>query len=196
MRSNISNIFQVPVYTKEIKIDNKSLAKFCMSEYYKNEGASKSNVGGWHSNDFTEKDNSDTPLIKNLWPSIKLHSKQFGKELNLNVKGRLKNLWVNINGYKDSNSIHLHPGCLISGAYYIKTHKNCGDITFFHPSHLQMSHNWLFYEPDEYNSYNSATWWYPSTEGTLYLFPSWLEHSVKPNLNKREKRISVSFNVS
>tara|TARA_B100001094_G_scaffold94266_1_gene90213 strand:+ start:528 stop:1118 length:591 start_codon:yes stop_codon:yes gene_type:complete len=192
----LNNIFQVPIFTRELEIDNKSLAKFCMSEYYKNEGEIKSNVGGWHSNDFTEKNDSHTPLIKNLWPNIKLNSKQFGKELNLNVKGKLGNLWVNINGYKDSNAIHLHPGCLISGAYYIKTHKNCGDITFYHPSHLQMSHNWLRDEPDEYNSYNSATWWYPSTEGTLYLFPSWLEHSVKPNLNKREKRISVSFNVS
>ena len=51
----INNIFQIPVYQIKIKMDNQSLTKFCMSEYYKNEGASKSNVGGWHSNDFTEK---------------------------------------------------------------------------------------------------------------------------------------------
>tara|TARA_B100001057_G_C22642283_1_gene868721 strand:+ start:347 stop:928 length:582 start_codon:yes stop_codon:yes gene_type:complete len=191
----INNIFQIPTYTRELDIDNKSLAKFCMSEYYKNEGVSSSNVGGWQSNDFTEKDNSDTPLLKILWPNIKLHSKKFGKEIDLLVKGRLMNLWVNVNGYKDSNTIHLNPGCRISGVYYIKTHKDCGNITFYHPSHLQMAHNWNIYQPDEYNSYNSSTWWYPSTEGTLYLFPSWLEHCVKPNLNKREKRISVSFTI-
>ena len=190
----INNIFQIPTYTKELDIDNKSLAKFCMSEYYKNEGVSSSNVGGWQSNDFTEK-NTDSPLLKILWTNIKLHSKQFGKEIDLLVKGRLMNLWVNVNGYKDSNTIHLNPGCRISGVYYIKTHEDCGNITFYHPSHLQMAHNWMRYEPDEYNSYNSATWWYPSTEGTLYLFPSWLEHCVKPNLNKREKRISVSFTI-
>jgi len=45
-----------------IELDNKSLAKFCMSEYYKNEGVSSSNVGGWQSNDFTEKNISDSPL--------------------------------------------------------------------------------------------------------------------------------------
>ena len=190
----INHMFQVPVFKIKIKMDNQSLTKFCMSEYYKNEGQNKSNVGGWHSNNFDEKD--DSILMKSLWPNIKKQAIRFGKEINLNVKGRLQNLWVNINGYKDSNIKHLHPGCLISGAYYIKTHKDCGDIIFYHPSHLQMQHNWLQYKPDEYNSYNSASWWYPSEEGTLYLFPSWLEHSVKPNLSKREKRISVSFNIS
>jgi len=190
----INNMFQVPVYQIELKIDNKSLTEFCMSEYYKNEGSKKSNVGGWHSNNFYEKD--DSILMKSLWPNIKKQAIRFGKEINLNVKGKLQNLWVNINGYKDSNIKHLHPGCLISGAYYIKTHKDCGNIIFYHPSHLFMQHNWFHEDCYDYNSYNSASWWYPSEEGTLYLFPSWLEHSVKPNLSKTEKRISVSFNIS
>ena len=29
----------------------------------------------------------------------------------------------------------------------------------------------------------------------LYLFPSYLYHSVSPNENKKEERISVSFNM-
>ena len=189
----ISNTFQIPIYQYKFEIDNQSLSEYCMDLSKKDKGRILSNVGGWQSKDFNENDKS--MLIKKLWPYIKNHAIQYGKEIDLNVKGILGNLWVNVNEYKDSNFLHHHPGCLLSGVYYIKTPENCGNITFYHPSHLQMAHNWMRYEPDEYNSYNSATWWYPSTEGTLYLFPSWLEHCVKPNLNKREKRISVSFTI-
>ena len=31
---------------------------------------------------------------------------------------KFSNMWININSYKDSNIIHTHPGCLISGVYY------------------------------------------------------------------------------
>ena len=32
-------------------------------------------------------------------------------------------------------------------------------------------------------------------QGNLYFFPSWAYHQVKPNLNKNEDRISISFNI-
>ena len=190
----INNIFQIPVYQNKLKIDNQSLSKYCMDLSNKDKGRTLSNIGGWQSNDFKESDNS--MLIKSLWPHIKKHAIQFGKEIDLDIQGLLGNLWVNINGYKDSNFLHHHPGCLVSGVYYIKTHEDCGNITFYHPSHTLLVHDWLKSESNEYNSYNSCTWWYPSIEGVLYIFPSWLEHGVHPNLNKKEKRISVSFNIS
>ena len=189
----ISNTFQIPIYQYKFEIDNQSLSKYCMDLSKKDKGRILSNVGGWQSKDFNENDKS--MLIKKLWPYIKNHAIQYGKEIDLNVKGSLNNLWVNINEYKDSNFLHNHPGCLVSGVYYIKTHEDCGDIYFYHPSHKLLVHDWLKDVPIKYNSYNSISWWYPSIEGMLYLFPSWLEHCVKPNLNKRKKRISVSFNI-
>jgi|TARA_B110000285_G_C14818153_1_gene465201 uncharacterized protein (TIGR02466 family) len=192
----IHNIFQVPVYQNELKIDNQSLSKYCIQLSHKEKGRTISNIGGWQSNYF--KENNNSMLIKNLWPNVKKHAIQFGKKINVDVKGNLGSLWVNVNGYKDTNSLHHHPDCLVSGVYYIKTHEDCGNIRFYHPCHLLLSQDWknMKHIPNEYNSYNSATWWYPSIEGMLYLFPSWLLHAVEPNLSKREKRISVSFNIS
>ena len=46
----------------------------------------------------------------------------------------------------------------------------------------------------ESNQYNAETWWKPAVEKRLYLFPSWLNHYVDPNLNQQE-RISISFNT-
>ena len=47
---------------------------------------------------------------------------------------------------------------------------------------------------NEYNSVNSHTWWLRPKEGTLYIFPSWIRHMVKPNMSD-EERVSISFNV-
>ena len=34
----------------------------------------------------------------------------------------------------------------------------------------------------------------PAQAGILYIFPSWLDHYVSPNMSK-QKRISISFNI-
>ena len=46
-----------------------------------------------------------------------------------------------------------------------------------------------------FNSYNSHCWEFIPEENVIYLFPAWLKHSVQPNLNKNEERISFSFNT-
>ena len=47
----------------------------------------------------------------------------------------------------------------------------------------------------KYNSTNSSEWFFKPEENYLILFPGYLKHSVAPNLNKKEKRISISFNA-
>ena len=41
---------------------------------------------------------------------------------------------------------------------------------------------------------NSYSFSFKPAVNRLVLFPSWLEHSVEPNLNPDKKRISFSFN--
>ena len=66
----IHNIFQVPVYQNELKIDNQSLSEYCIQLSHKDKGRTISNIGGWQSNCF--KENNNSMLIKNLWNSSKL----------------------------------------------------------------------------------------------------------------------------
>ena len=40
------------------------------------------------------------------------------------------------------------------------------------------------------------SWWLPAEKNLLYIFPSYLYHTVEPNLNKEENRISLSFDIS
>ena len=84
---------------------------------------------------------------------------------------------------------------MFSGVYYISTPKDCGNIRFLNGHEKTMSYNWSGHFKD-YNNYNSLQWFLPSEKYKCYIFPSYLTHYVEPNLNPKEERISISFNLS
>jgi uncharacterized protein (TIGR02466 family) len=47
---------------------------------------------------------------------------------------------------------------------------------------------------NEFNYFNSNEWHVQPEEGTLIVFPSWLNHLVLPNEGE-EERISIAFNT-
>ena len=193
---SIHDIFKVPVYSTQLNLDIKKLQSFCNEYQQKDTGRILSNAGGYQSNDLPL-NKLKWPLGESLYPLIKeinTHSSKFAKEFVNNNEQTLANIWININTYKDTNNSHNHPFSDISGAYYVKTPADCGNIVFEHPALDVLN----YYSPKpykEFNEYNSPTWWKPAVENTLYLFPSWLKHRVEPNLNKTEERISISFNT-
>ena len=191
--SEIQDIFKVPVYKTLLDIDNTKLENYAMSQYRKSKGRYISNVGGWQSDEYFESDNIKP--INELISSIQKELPLFTDHLDIRAQNKVDNIWININGYRDYNNSHIHSNSLISGVYYVKTHKDCGVIRFNHPCFNLYDTIWNNVNNKAYNNYNSPTWWLPSTEGVLYLFPSWLEHLVTPNFHKTKKRISISFNV-
>ncbi len=52
------------------------------------------------------------------------------------------NAWININQKNNSNQVHTHPACILSGVYYIKTPKECGNIQFMHPAQDMITRDW------------------------------------------------------
>ena len=187
----IEEVFKVPIYKQKLKLDLKTIETFCTDLSLKDKGKTISNAGGWQSNNLNL--NKKIPNLKELLVDITKHGDIFVNNLKLKDKIKIYSFWININEYKDYNITHKHPGALISGVYYVKTPKDCGNIIFEHPSESFQS-EWRM-TPSDYNNYNSGTWWLPSEENNLYLFPSWLKHRVEPNLNKNENRISISFNL-
>ena len=193
--SVVHEIFKVPIYSVELDLDIKKLQSYCKEyENKDNVGRARSNVGGYQSNNLSLDDVSLQPIIK----EIETHSTIFADGF-LNSKQVIMNIWLNVNRYKDSNQMHSHPNCSIAGVYYIKTPKDCGTIEFEHPAEKVLGYyNYphIIKNKIKYNTYNSSVWWLPSIENTLYLFPAWLKHQVKPNFNKNEERISMSFNTN
>ena len=151
-----------------------------------------SNVGGYQSKDLDLTDLELQPLISH----IEKETLNFSRMFNMTYSSfKMSNMWININGYKDYNRNHHHPGSLFSGVYYISTPKDCGNIRFLNGHEKTMSYDWVGHFKD-YNNYNALQWFLPSEKYKCYIFPSYLTHFVEPNLNSKEERISISFNIS
>ena len=186
----IHEVFKIPVYGVNLDLDIKKLQSFCSEYQHKDTGRIISNIGGYQSNDLSLDDVSLQPLIK----EIEIHSSKFASTFINKNKQVVESMWFNINLYKDVNKAHAHPYCDIAGVYYVKTPDECGSITFQHPA-INLLEYYNINQPEEWNAYNSSIWRKSVSENKLYLFPGWLLHSVDPNENKTEERISISFNT-
>jgi uncharacterized protein (TIGR02466 family) len=186
------DIFKFQLYCEKLNFDTDSLSNLCFELQNKNKdyGRISSNLGGWQSDDLFDA----YTIISNLRKLIYNHIDIYSKNFKLNKKLKLDNLWININGYKDLNLPHIHPNNILSGVFYVKVPKNSGKIRFENPC-LDLMEGVYQNSILEYNSINSATWSLEPDENLLILFPSFLKHSVLPNMNKKEKRISISFNA-
>jgi len=186
-------LFGIPIKSVNLKIDNSQLISYCYNLKKENQGLFVSNQGGWHSPIL----DLNNLILNSLKENIKYHLSSFvedcGIKSSLNFK--IQSMWFNINKYKDYNISHNHPKNLFSGVYYLKTPKNCGNLEFINPS-SHINYDWSPEIIKNYNNINSVLYTLPIKKNLLYLFPSWAFHSVKPNLNKREDRISIAFNIS
>ena len=187
--------FPTPVWTSEV--ENYKKINEEIYQYIKNnqsideKGISKSNVKGWHSKDFNLHDKVPQDFIKLISPKIE----EVIKDMNWdNDKQLIKinNMWSIINIGGSTNLRHQHGNSTISGAYYVRAPKNCGDIVFYDPRPAPVYSYPNSNEPNYLNAQvNSIT----PTEGGLVLFPSYLDHSVNANLSEKE-RIVISFNIT
>jgi len=189
--SNLIEIFKTAIYYKDLKLNTKSIKDYCISFKEKNKSVNKSNKGGWQSNNLEGK---HLPLNE-LFLEIENESNCFTNKIGLKNNLTLKNVWININYYKDYNQNHIHPNCLLSGVYYIQTPKDCGNIEFITNDFDLRCYDWNEKTVRNENSYTVPRWIMPAIENRLYIFPNWLSHCVQQNLNTKKERISISFNL-
>ena len=187
--------FSTPIWINEIdnyKNINNELKNYIYKEKEKNpEGKIKSNVKGWHSEDFDLKNEVLKSFIAEVSKSIGSAIKDMGWDLESQV-AKITSMWAIINNKDAFNEKHHHGNSALSAAYYVKAEKDAGDIVFFDPRQANVFHHPVSKEVNSINAQvNSVT----PKEGTLVLFPSYLEHKVNVNLSNHE-RIVISFNVS
>ena len=187
--------FPTPVWT--IQLDNYQSINEQMYEFIKinqskdQEGISKSNIKGWHSKDFNMQEIEPKNFIKFILPAIEqvitdMNWEKQKQSININ------NMWAIINTGGSANLRHQHGNSTISGAYYVRAPKNSGDIVFYDPRPAPVYFHPLSTKPNSLNAMQNAV---NPVEGGLVLFPSYLDHSVNPNLSN-EERIVISFNIN
>ena len=189
----IHDIFKVPIYEFQLDLDNDKLYNYCKKEQRKQSGRVVSNLGGYQAKEL----DLNEPTLKPLLEEIKLNVNTFSNKVLNGLDQTVDNLWLNINRYKDSNLTHNHPNAEISGVYYVKTPNECGQIIFEHPAFNVLSYYDTLRETNSSHTgpYDSLEWNMPVCEGTLYLFPSWLNHRVESNKNITEDRVSFASNT-
>jgi len=182
------DFFKSGVFFSQLNIDLNKLLKFCHS--YKKDFRQLSNLCGIQSNNLDLKLPILRPLLNNIYEIGNDIAKSTYK---INQELMITNMWFNINKYKDSNASHTHPFSVLSGVFYVQAPKDCGELIIVNPSKIShFTHDNSFFE---YNQYNSTSNFITPKENILIIFPSWLEHFVKPNMSKSD-RISFSFNLN
>ena len=121
--------------------------------------------------------------------------KIFAKKIGLNSNLKIDCAWININERGGYNQNHDHPNCILSGVLYVKTPKQCGNIEFLNPNRKYIDRDWFGDVVNDCTTTTSSVWKMVPEENVAYIFPSWIDHQVYPNLSD-EKRVSISFNIS
>tara|TARA_E500000178_G_C17028817_1_gene759429 strand:+ start:83 stop:685 length:603 start_codon:yes stop_codon:yes gene_type:complete len=192
--SKANLFFPTPVWT--IQLENYKLVNEEIFNYVKKQqkvdevGINKSNIKGWHSKDFNLSEKEPQNFISFISSSIEqvMIDMNWDKEKQI---AKIDNMWAIVNIGGSANLRHQHGNSTISGAYYVRAPKNCGDIVFYDPRPAPV---YSYPNAKLPNSLNAQVNSISPKEGALVLFPSYLDHSVNENLSKNE-RIVISFNI-
>lgn len=188
---NCDLFFPVPVWHDMLQINNEPLLDFCKEKKSLSNGRVKSNINGWQSEDFWPEDDV---RIHELCKEIYIRSLTIISEYKYEISNlKFLNLWANINYKNSSNRVHMHHNSILSGVYYLRCSKNCGDIVFprnYSESYIIESIGNI----SERNLFNYNSISYTPEVGKLIIFPGWIPHEVDKNESDQE-RISISFNL-
>jgi len=167
-------------------IDNKALKHWAYDRKKNDIGRTVSNYNGFQSSDIMPNQCEEIDkLVEHLDKELAACAKQVGLP-----EVELYNIWLNINPPGAYNHLHNHVGSVFSGVYYVDASNHQGNIQF------ERSDGAEYHIPDYVEKatyYTSTRATYACKTGALYVFPSWLKHSVEGNRSNTD-RISISFN--
>jgi uncharacterized protein (TIGR02466 family) len=106
-----------------------------------------------------------------------------------NVTPYITQSWANYTEQGQYHHKHAHPNSIISGVFYPKANRETDKIYFYKDDYEQIkipTENW--------NAWNSSSWWFDVGVGDLIIFPSSLTHMVEAKQGE-DTRISISFNT-
>ena len=99
--------------------------------------------------------------------------------------------WATVLANGAAHRAHSHPNNFLSGVYYVRTHPGADSLNFHDPRPQAA----VIRPPVvELTAENTDQVVVKVTDGTLLMFPSYLEHSVAATASD-EERISISFNL-
>jgi len=192
--------FSTPLFMRQwpdSEAVNRALRELVLAKESADPGVSRSNAGGWHSDD--QLFNWPHPAIAELQRRVQEGTREItyktcgpaarGKTIDMVMEG-----WANVSRDRAYNRIHKHPECTWSGVYYVTVGhgtpdiRDNGSIEFVDPR-LSIDSGPLPGQP-----FGGQLRLVPEP-GMMLMFPGWLTHWVHPFQGTGE-RISLAFNVT
>ena len=184
----IQGIFPVPVVRNNIQKDfteeEKSIFDYHSQNTYLNAGNTTS------SERYVLKDDK----LKNIKNFIDSGIDYYVKNIIIPKHGPLEfyvtQSWLNFTKPNQFHHKHEHPNSIISGVFYIDADVEKDKIFFY----KENSYKQISFPTDNYNWWNSPSWYFEVKTGDLLLFPSNLTHMVENKVGENV-RCSLAFNV-
>jgi uncharacterized protein (TIGR02466 family) len=176
------------------------LISYCLNKKVENHKGNKyTNVHSWQSDDILKDSVSgkiprlfEQRIRQNVFNCLKNELKISNPQ-----KHKIHRMWIQISQKGSYNVSHNHPFSHYSGVFYVKTtnNANCGCINFYSCSNSNDYQELLFRNSEILKSNNmQVKLSYIPYEGTIFLFPSGLIHSVSENETNSD-RISIAFDI-
>jgi len=148
--------------------------------------AGRSNRLGWNSDD---KAVFDQDVFADLNAAIRACCDFALRQMGVEQPNYRLESWVNIHDRGGFNFLHMHDGCLLSGAFYLQVPPGSGNLVFRDPRPGVVG------SPFKGSGANGHSDVQLTPEaGLAVLFPNWLDHYVEPHEND-VPRIALSFNA-
>ena len=198
--ASIVNLFPIRVYHTQIVPTEEQLDQ---SLYVLNEAFKLCNVNSWHgesgksTGEVFSLDLHMNPVFDWLFKEVDIHVQKYWNETleyTDTLKPTIRDSWCNLHMIDQSTDLHCHnDGALgnahVSGVFYMEKVERERNIEFIDPNdlihRLTPRKNMIGINPKSESFFTKSF--------DLLLFPSWLQHRVKPNIYDKP-RIAISFN--
>jgi uncharacterized protein (TIGR02466 family) len=205
IKADVLRLFSTPLVMADLpEADqlNPRLVKLILERAETDPGTRHSNLGGWQSS-WDMQEWGGPPVKKVLRAARSLANSMTvdreGKPVTVRWKA---NCWANVNRSGQANEFHTHPGAFWSGCYYVDDGGIGENPTLGGSFEVQdprgvapamYAPNLTFAGPGGKSL--GASYTLRPHSGMIILFPSWLQHAVRP-YHGQDTRISIAFNLS
>ena len=134
----------------------------------------------------------DEPVMADLKAFIQFYVNHFMESVEAPynpVEAYITQSWLNYTQPGEFHHKHEHPNSYLSGVLYINADPEKDKIYFYKNGYKRIS-----LPTNNYNPFNSESWWFSVGTCDLVIFPSYLTHMVEQTESK-DTRISLSFNT-
>ena len=134
----------------------------------------------------------DEPVMANIKSFLQFYINYFMGNIEAPynpVEAYITQSWLNYTQPGEFHHKHEHPNSYLSGVLYINADPDKDKIYFYKSGYKRIN-----LPTEQFNQFNSESWWFNVGTCDLVIFPSYLTHMVEQTESK-DTRISLSFNT-